>query len=48
MTTLPDRQEELRRCYDEQATHFVETRKKTRPEFTYIKEHLQHIVAQQE
>lgn len=41
MVSLPGRQEELRRCYDEQATHFVETRKRPWPEFVYLKEHVE-------
>lgn len=38
MSALPRRQDELRRCYDEQAAHFVETRKRPRPEFVHLQE----------
>ena len=44
MVVLPDRQDELRRCYDEQAPHFVETRKRPWPEFVYLKEQIEKLV----
>jgi hypothetical protein len=44
MVSLPERQEELRRCYDEQATHFVETRKRPWPEFVYLKKHVEQYL----
>ena len=36
MWYMSDRQEELRTCYDRQAVHFVETRKKNWPELDYM------------
>ncbi len=44
MVHLPERQDELRRCYDEQAAHFVETRKRPWPEFVYLKEHVEKLI----
>jgi hypothetical protein len=44
MVVFPERKDELRRCYDEQAAHFVETRKRSRPEFVYLKEHVEKLV----
>lgn len=44
MKQLPRRQEELRNCYDEQAVHFVETRKRPRPEFVHLKSYLAQYI----
>gem|GEM_PF-5765439 len=44
MEKLPHRQEELRDCYNEQAVHFVETRKRPWPEFVHLKERVQQFV----
>lgn len=43
MAFFSDRQDELRACYDEQATHFVETRKRPRPEFVFVKEWVEKL-----
>lgn len=43
MPIYSDRQDELRACYDEQATHFVETRKRPRPEFVFVKEWVEKL-----
>lgn len=44
MSALPRRQNELRSCYDEQAAHFVETRKRPRPEFLHLQEQTKSFV----
>lgn len=44
MDHFPHRKEMLRDCYDQQAEHFVETRKKPRPELLHMQAYMQDFV----